>query len=234
MFSRTSQHIYCTNTVQTLQSKAELCLQELHKLLLLVQLHNSTAHLLYKYCKNCTVYSWTVLTVITHNLLLHVQLHITAYLLYKYSTDCTVYSCTVLTAIIHKLLLHVQLHNIAHLLYKYCTNCTVYNWSVLTAITHKHLLHVQLPNTTQSLQLMPSEVQSKQLFHITPVSVRIHSVMSLDRTFQINTQPHSTVSPVHTATKHTQLFLCSELHVWTINTEIRSFKITLLAVSVAW
>jgi len=34
----------------------------------------STAHLLYKYCTNCTVCNWTVLTVITHKLLLHVQL----------------------------------------------------------------------------------------------------------------------------------------------------------------
>jgi hypothetical protein len=37
------------------------------QLLLHVQLHNSTAHLLYKYCTNCTVYSSTVLTVITHS-----------------------------------------------------------------------------------------------------------------------------------------------------------------------
>jgi hypothetical protein len=36
--------------------------------------HNTT-HLLYKYCTNCTVCNWTVLTVITHKLLLHVQLH---------------------------------------------------------------------------------------------------------------------------------------------------------------
>jgi hypothetical protein len=34
------------------------------QLLLHVQQHNSTAHLLYKYCTN---YSWTVLTVITHS-----------------------------------------------------------------------------------------------------------------------------------------------------------------------
>jgi hypothetical protein len=45
------------------------------KLLLPVQLHNSTAHLLYKYCTNCTVCNWTVLTVITQKLLVHVQLH---------------------------------------------------------------------------------------------------------------------------------------------------------------
>ena len=34
-----------------------------------------TAHLLHKYCTNCTVCNWTVLTVITQKLLLHVQLH---------------------------------------------------------------------------------------------------------------------------------------------------------------
>ena len=36
------------------------------------------------YCTNCTVCNWTVLTVITQELLLHVQLHSsTAHLLYK-------------------------------------------------------------------------------------------------------------------------------------------------------
>jgi len=40
-----------------------------------VQLHNITAHLLYKYCTNCTVRNWTVLTVITQKLLLNIQLH---------------------------------------------------------------------------------------------------------------------------------------------------------------
>jgi len=74
--------------------------------------------LLYKYCTNCTVCNWTVLTVITHKLLLHVQLHnSTAHLLYKYCTNCTVCNWTVLTVITHKLLLHVQLHkSTAHLL----------------------------------------------------------------------------------------------------------------------
>ena len=64
------------------------------------ELHNSTANLLYKYCTNCTVCNWTVLTVITHKLLLHVQLHnSTAHLLYKYCTNCTVCNWTVLTLI---------------------------------------------------------------------------------------------------------------------------------------
>jgi hypothetical protein len=40
-----------------------------------VQLHKSTAHLLYKYCTICRVYNWTALTVTTMKLLLHVQLH---------------------------------------------------------------------------------------------------------------------------------------------------------------
>jgi len=71
-----------------------------------------TAHFLYKYCINCTVCNWTVLTVITHKLPLHVQLHnITAHLLYKYCTNSTFYNWTVLTVITHKLPLHVQLHN---------------------------------------------------------------------------------------------------------------------------
>ena len=112
-------------------------------------LHNSTAYLLYKYCTNCTVCNWTVLTVITHKLLLRVQLdNSTAHLLYKYCTNCTGCNWTVLTVITHKLLLHVQLHkSTANLPYKYCTNCTVCNWTVLTVITQKLLLHVQLHDT---------------------------------------------------------------------------------------
>jgi hypothetical protein len=136
-----------------------------HKLLLHVQLHNSTAHLVYKYCTNCTVYNWTVLTVITHKLLLHVQLHnSTAHLMYKYCTNRTVYNWTVLTVITHKLLLHVQLHNsTAHLMYKYCTNCTFNNWTVLTVITHKLLLHVQLHHTTAHFILWHFLVSSSML-----------------------------------------------------------------------
>ena len=104
-----AQHFYCTNctvcnwTVLTVITR---------KLLLHVQLHNSTAYLLYKYCTNWTVCNWTVLTVITQKLLIHVQLHnITAHLLYKYCTNWTVCNWTVLTVITQKLLLHVQLHN---------------------------------------------------------------------------------------------------------------------------
>jgi len=42
------------------------------------------AHLLYKYCTNCTVVNWTALTVITQKLPLYVQLHNSrAHLLYK-------------------------------------------------------------------------------------------------------------------------------------------------------
>jgi hypothetical protein len=112
-----------------------------------------TAHLLYKCCTNCRVCNWTVLTVITQKLPLHVQLHnSTAHLLYKRCTNCTVCNWTVLTVIRQKLPLHVQLHNsTAHLLYKYCTNCTVCNWTVLTVITQKLLLHVQLHNSTAHL-----------------------------------------------------------------------------------
>jgi hypothetical protein len=105
------------------------------------------------YCTNCTVYSWTVLRVITQMLLLHVQLHNSrTNLLHTYCTNRTVYSWTVLTVITHKLLLHVHLHNsTAHLLYKYCANCTVYKWTVLTVITHKLLPDVQLYNSTAHL-----------------------------------------------------------------------------------
>jgi hypothetical protein len=104
----TAQHIYCTNCTVCNWTVLTVITQ---KLLLYVQLHNSTAHLLYKYCTNCTVCNWTVLTVITHKLLLHAQLqNSTAHLPYKYCTNCTLCKWTVLTVITHKLPLHVQQH----------------------------------------------------------------------------------------------------------------------------
>jgi hypothetical protein len=58
MFScTTAQHIYCTNTVQTVYSVTTVFTLITQKFLLHVQLHNSTAHLLYKYCTNCTFYN---------------------------------------------------------------------------------------------------------------------------------------------------------------------------------
>jgi Pyruvate/2-oxoacid:ferredoxin oxidoreductase delta subunit len=54
-----------------------------------------TALLLYKYCTNCTFCNWTVLTLFTQKLLLHVQLHnSTAHLLYKYCTHCASWNWT--------------------------------------------------------------------------------------------------------------------------------------------
>ena len=113
-----------------------------HKLLLHVQLHNSTAHLLYTYFTNCRVCNGTVLTVITQKLLLLVHLHnCTSHLLNKFCTNSTVCNWTVLTVFTHKLPLHVQLHNsTAHLLYKFCTKlyslqlkCTYSNYTEAAA-----------------------------------------------------------------------------------------------------
>jgi hypothetical protein len=139
----------------------------------------------------------------------------TAHLLYKY---CTVCNWTVLTVITHKLLLHVQLYNsTAHLLYKYCTNCTVWNWTVLTVITHNLSIPVQPHNSTQTVQLMSSEVQYSPLLYIIHVSARIHSVISLDRTFQINATAtkHSVTCSQHYSTHPT--FLSYEPCVYTDN-----------------
>jgi hypothetical protein len=62
--------------------------------------------------RECTVCNWTVLTVITQQLLLHFQLHTsTAHLLYKYCTNCTVCNWTLPTVITQTPPLHVQLHN---------------------------------------------------------------------------------------------------------------------------
>ena len=119
--------------------------------------------------------NWSLLTVITQILLLHVQLHnSTSHFLYKYCTNFTSCNWTVLKVITQKLLLHVQLHNsTTYLLYNYCTNCTVYNWTVLTVITRKLPLHIQLHNSTETLNLFSSEVECSRLFVI--VCIYIHS-----------------------------------------------------------
>jgi hypothetical protein len=62
----TAHHIECTESLLTVITQ---------KLPLNDQLNNSTAHLLYKYCTNCTVCNWTVFTVIKKKLPLLVQLH---------------------------------------------------------------------------------------------------------------------------------------------------------------
>ena len=113
MFTCTkAQLIYCTNCTVCKWSVLTVITQ---KLLLHVQLHNSTAHLLYKYCTNCTVCKWTVLTVITQKLLSNVQLHnSTAHLLYKLQSM----QLNLTYIIPGYLLLLIQVHNCtAHLLY---------------------------------------------------------------------------------------------------------------------
>jgi hypothetical protein len=96
----TAKQIYCTNTVH-------------------VQLHNSTAHVLHKYCNilhlqpNCTFSNYT-------QLLLHVQLYnSTAYLLHKLCTNSTVYSWTVLSVITHSYYHMFSCTTAQHI---YCTN----------------------------------------------------------------------------------------------------------------
>ena len=133
MFScTTAQQIYCTNCTVCNWTVLTVITQKL--LLLHVQLHNSTAHLLYKYCTNCTVGNWTVLTVNTQKVLLNVQLHnSTAHLLYKYCTNCTVCNWTARTLITQKLLLllHVQLHSTftVQILYSLQLNCSYSNYT---------------------------------------------------------------------------------------------------------
>jgi hypothetical protein len=115
---------------------------------------------------------------------------------------------------------------IVQILYKLYTpqlNCTYSNHTQPAATQH---------HTTSPADPFCSPVQPAVSHY--PVSVRIHSVMSIDRTVQITTPPHSTVPPAHSTTKHTQLSLCSVLqpHLYRqSHTESRSFKFTLLATS---
>jgi len=74
--------------------------------------HNSTTYLQYEYCTNSSVCNGSVLTVITHKLLLHVQLHnSTAHLLYKYCTNFALCNWLVLTVIPLNIMPDAQLHN---------------------------------------------------------------------------------------------------------------------------
>ena len=92
----------------------------------------------HKYCTNCIVYNWTVLTVITQKLLLHVQLHnSTAQILYKlYSLqlNCTYSNYTEAAATCSA----VQQHStftaqILYKLYSLWLNCTYSNYTEAAA-----------------------------------------------------------------------------------------------------
>ena len=98
---------------------------------------------------------------------------------------------------------------------QYCTNCTVSNWTVLTVITQNLPLYFQLHNSTQTVRHVSSQVRYSVLFINIRVSVCKHSVMPSNLTIQIHRLPKSTVSPVHSITKRTQLFVCLGLHVYT-------------------
>jgi hypothetical protein len=76
MFSfTTAQHVYCTNTVETVQSETELYLDYIHRSCCHM-FSCTTAH--HIYCTDTVqnvVCTWNVLTVITQKHLLHIQLH---------------------------------------------------------------------------------------------------------------------------------------------------------------
>jgi hypothetical protein len=134
---------WCNRTVLTVIT---------HKLLLHVQLHNSTAHTVYKYCTNCTVCNWTVLTVITHKLLLHVQLHnSTTHLLYKYCTNCTVCNWAVLTVITQKILVQYSAaqreRNCPAYVFWNAVQPAVLNYTCISTYTSSHAVSLELTNS---------------------------------------------------------------------------------------
>ena len=126
-----------------------------------------TAYLLYKYCKHSTVSNWTVLTVITQKLLLHVQrvpystftVQI-LYILYIQQLNYTYINCTEAAST------YSACYRTAHILYKYSTYSTFSNWTVLTLIAQKLLLHVQLNSNSVSLNLTSCVVQCNRMFDI--------------------------------------------------------------------
>ena len=119
-------------------------------------------------------------------------------------------------------LLYSASYRTAHLLYKLYSlqlNCTYSNYTEAAAICSAAQQHTNSP-----IDVFGSAVS---------ISVRIHSVMSLDRTFQINATAwkHSVTSLQHYETHPTvPLFritcICTQSH-----SEIRSIKFTLLAAS---
>ena len=81
-----------------------------------------TAHLPYKYCTNCTVCNWTVFTVITQKLLLHIQ-RVTARHIYCTNTVQTIQSATELYL--------QQLHRSCCYVFSSTTGKKLSNWYLL-------------------------------------------------------------------------------------------------------
>jgi len=151
-----AQHIYCTNCTFCNWIVLTVITQNL---LVQVQLHKNTAHLLYKLYSlqmYCTYSNYTKATASCS------AAHSTAYLMYKCCRNCTIRTWTALTVIKQKLLLHVQLHSCTeHLLYKYCWNRKLCNRTVLTIIEDKLLPHVQLHNSPAHLMYKLYSLQLK-------------------------------------------------------------------------
>jgi hypothetical protein len=141
------------------------------------------------------------------------------------AADCCSHRDTV-PVIFSFLLYSTYTEQILYKLYSLQLNCTYRNLTQPAATQHH----------TQSLQLLPSAVQSSPLFHIPSVSVRIHSVMSLDRTVQIKAvawnsnvacsqhhKTHPTFLPFASARTNRQSYQ-----------QIISLKLTPLAENVVW
>jgi len=76
-------------------------------------------------------------------------------------------------------------------------------------------LHVQLHNSTQTAQLMSSELQCSWPFKLyTYQYIYIQSSCYI-RPLKLTLVPQSTVSPVHSTTKHTQLLLSYKSYAFT-------------------
>jgi hypothetical protein len=113
------------------------------------------------YCTNCTVCNWTVLTVITQKLLLHVQLYVQQHSTFTVQ-NCTVCNWTVLTVITQKLcyMFSCTYNSTAHLLYKLYSlqlNCTYSNYTeaaaTCSAAQQHSIFTVQILYRLYSLQM---------------------------------------------------------------------------------
>jgi len=89
---------------------------------------------------------------------------------HRNSRTINVYSCRLLLTNRHS---DYHIHR-ADLLHKYCSNCTVCNWTVLTVITQKLPLHFQLHNSTETVELMSSDMQCTRLFDIISTYTHTH------------------------------------------------------------
>jgi len=169
----------------------------------------STAHLLYKLYSlllNCTYSNYTQAAATCSAVQQHNTFTVQImYKLYSVQLNCTYSNYRITAATCSAAQQHSTFP--VQILYSLQLNCTYGNYTEPAATCSAVKQHTNFPADVFWSAVHPAVLNYT-------VSVRIHSVMSLDWTFQIHATTPKTVSLVPSTTKHTQLLLCPELYVY--------------------